>query len=61
MDAKDSYIKRQAEINNEIKVLKEKIKNHNKEFAKHTENWGYVGNLTHILKLLKELNSFLKS
>jgi hypothetical protein len=61
MTAKEKYKQTKAEINMQIKMLKEAIDKHSKDFGKDQNNWGYVGDLNHIKSTLGELDGFLKS
>ena len=57
--AKTRYVEKEKEIHALLVRLKEKLKRHKQEFSKNTKNWGYAGELEHILGLLKEITGFL--
>lgn len=60
MDIKTRYNKNSEEINEKIKLLKEKLKKHNKGFQNNQVNWGYVGDLHYINEKLGEVLTFIK-
>lgn len=57
---KETYKKRQSEINNQIKLLQLALDAHAKKFEKNETNWGYVGDLGHIKDSISDLTTFLK-
>ena len=59
MDIKKRYTKNSEEIEEKIKLLKEKLKNHKKGFKNNGTNWGYVGDLSYINEKLGEVLTFL--
>ena len=59
MTLKETYQKREESIRDTLNLLKSKIKRHRDDFERHSNNWGYVGDLSYIEKSLKEINEFL--
>ena len=59
MEANKKYQENQNQIKNELTILKDKLNRHKKAYCKDSTNWGYVGDLGHILTQVKELNQFL--
>jgi hypothetical protein len=59
MDINTRYTKNTEEIEQKIKLLKEKLKKHKKGFKNNPTNWGYVGDLSYINEKLNEIHCFL--
>lgn len=59
MNASEKYNEQYAEIENQLSVLKVKLKKNRACFEKASTNWAYVGSVAHINVLLKEINMFL--
>lgn len=59
METVKKYLSILDEIKKESKLLSKNLKKHNISFNGHQSDWGYVGDLSHILGKLKELNQFL--
>lgn len=58
MKAPEKYTEQYNEIQNELSVLKTKLKKNKSAFERESANWGYVGSITHINVLPKEINLF---
>lgn len=56
MNAIDKYNETEKMVKEEIKILNKWLKDHKKRFLKDPKNWGYAGDMDHILRLLKEIN-----
>jgi hypothetical protein len=59
MNASEKYNEQYAEIENQLSVLKVKLKKNKACFEKVSNNWAYVGSISQINVLLKEINLFL--
>ena len=46
MRPEDRYNELREEVLKNLELLKEKIDNHEKEFKKDPDNWGYIGDLS---------------
>ncbi len=55
---KTKYNSLQNQIRSEIKILESKLMIHSEKFDQ--KNWGYIGDLEHILNELNELNKCIK-
>jgi hypothetical protein len=60
-DSKNSYNQNKKEINQQIKMLKESLEKHSKNFKKDEKNWGFVGDLGMVKSKLSELDGFFQS
>jgi hypothetical protein len=60
MDIQIKYTKNFEEIDERMKLLKEKLKDHKKRFKNNGRNWGYVGDLSYINEKLGEVLTFLR-
>ena len=58
-DAKTEYARKRKELDRVMKALHQSLADQDKSFAKDEGNWGYVGNIGHVLSELKDLNEFL--
>jgi hypothetical protein len=59
MEPKIKYEEQQSQIQNELALLKQKLKQHQKKFNAEPSNWCFVGDLGNVLEKLKEVNQFL--
>jgi len=46
-------------IENDLILLYEKLKNHQKEFNKNNTNWGFIGDLEYVSNEIDEVVKFL--
>lgn len=61
MNAHEQYVEKRKMIENEIIILKQKLKAMDMEEKKDSKNYGYVGNCGHILKEIENINyDFMK-
>ena len=60
-DSKNSYNQKKKEINQQIKMLKESLAKHSKNFKKDEKNWEFVGDLGMVKSKLSELDGFFQS
>jgi hypothetical protein len=49
-----------VEFENQLKILKSKINALKKSKKQNPKCWGHVGDFSHALEQIKEINSFLK-
>jgi hypothetical protein len=59
MKAEEKYTGQYAKIQKELLILKGKLEKHKDAFGQNGKNWGYVGDLVHVHKELKDINLFL--
>jgi hypothetical protein len=60
MEINKKYTKNSEEIEEKIKLLREKLKNHKKRFKSDDRDWGYVGDLSYINEKLEEVVTSLR-
>ena len=60
MEANNKYKEVIKEIENNLKVLNEKLKQHQLKQSNETNNWGYVGDISYINTQLGNINEFIK-
>ena len=59
-DCRAEYFRVQVAIGEALKTIAAQKKAHGEKFeASECENWGYVGDMTHVLGLLKEIVAFM--
>ena len=61
MNTSTKYNQLMEKIENDLILLYEKLKNHQKEFNKDSSNWGYVGDLEYVRNEIDEVVKFLKN
>lgn len=57
--AKDSYESSMREINRMLKVIGRSLDEHNSDFQKNQNNYGYAGDLSLTLERLNQINKYL--
>ena len=58
-DAKTEYARKRKDVDRVMKDLHKRLADQDKAFSKDEGNWGFVGNLGHVLSELKDINEFL--
>lgn len=61
MNTSTKYNQLMIKIENDLILLYEKLKKHQKEFNKDSSNWGYVGDLEYVSNEIDEVVKFLKN
>ena len=59
--ALDEYKKARKQIDEHLSQIKKELEYHDRQAKDHPENWGYHGNLTHVLEQLVDIKNFLHS
>lgn len=58
MDTSTKYNQLMEKIENDLILLYEKLKNHQKEFNKNNSNWGVIGDLEYVSNEIDEILKF---
>jgi hypothetical protein len=58
-DPAKAYSQVMADIHRTIKTLEEKLRVHSRVAEEKPEDWGYVGDVSHVLKQLGDVVDFL--
>lgn len=56
----EQYANVQGEIQHQINVLQDKLLRHADRAQGDPTNWGYIGDITHIMNQLVSINEFMK-
>ena len=59
MNSKEKYIELRKEIDDEIIILKQRLRAMDAKFKKDPANWGFAGNCDNVLNYLNNVNEFL--
>lgn len=59
-DYEGMYKEKQRQIDDLLKQLERGLKKHDKKFQKGMKNYGYIGDLGHVVEQLQEVVDFLK-
>lgn len=60
LTAAEDYHQRRASIEALLGELRGKLEDHGQRAAADPQNWGYSGDLGHIVEKLREINDFLR-
>jgi hypothetical protein len=60
MNPQTKYAEQQSQLKNELALLSDKLKKHNKKFKTKPTNWGFNGDMGFVLEKIKEVNQFLQ-
>jgi hypothetical protein len=58
-DPAKAYDQVSADIRKVMRKIEQQLRVHDGQFREKTENWGFVGDVTEVLKRLQELSDFL--
>ncbi len=61
MSLNEQYSKQEDSIRKSLNLLESKINSHRVDFNNNPDNWGYVADLVHIEKSLKDIIDFIRT
>ncbi len=61
MSLNEQYSKEEDSIRKSLNLLESKVKSHRVDFNNNPNDWGYVSDLVHIEKSLKDIIDFIRT
>ncbi len=61
MNTSTKYNQLMIKIENDLILLKEKIKKHQKDFNRNNTNWGFIGDLEYVSNEIDEVVKFFNN
>ena len=61
MSTSTKYNQLMDKIENDLILLYEKLKNHQKEFNRNNKNWGFIGDLEYVSNEIDEVVKFFNN
>ena len=60
MNTETKYKELKDKVENNLVLLNQKLRRHQKDFEQNPTNWGFVGDIEYINSRLNEISEFLK-